>query len=628
MERLEIQSEYQKELLLTGLKHFFGDIDEKLLLRVLPRLEWVEVGSGEVIFRQGSPGRDLYFVVSGRLRATVDDGPGGERVLGEVLRGESVGEMSVVTGAPRMATITAVRSSVLVRFSRRQFQKLLNEFPRIALRLMHLLIERLSRSGNIKSTRRRPENIALLPISAGVDAEELAVQLALRLQRYGRTKILTPSMAAEMFGSIAMHAAREQMAEYLAVTRKLDELEGQHDFVLYVASPEDCGWTRRCLNYADEVVLLAAANDPPVLHPIETALAVKDRGISSAGRRLVLIHEAGCLSPSLTSHWLDTRELIGHVHLRRGHVQDLDRLARIVSGNAVGLVMSGGGARGFAHLGVYRALVEAGIPVDYVGGTSMGAVIASLVALDIPPRDAIDNFREVFRVRPLSDFNAFPIVSLISGKRLEKLLDTAYRRLIGGSRNVEDCWKNFYCIASSYSFAREVVIHRGPLLKMLRASLSIPGFFPPVFHAGEALVDGAIFNNFPTDEMARIGVGRMIGVDLGDDNFGPVVGDEFPGVWTLLRHWLGRRRDATRVPLLGGMLFRAPMLYSKSRQTHAAEIVDVLIKPDLRSIGMLDWNTLDQVVDIAYRHTQAQLESEKSALCMSKPEARAADSTH
>jgi len=615
MERLEIHSEYQRELLLTGLKHFFGDFDETLLRRVLPRLEWLEVSSGEVVFRQGSPGHDLYFVVSGRLRASVEDGQGCERALGEILRGESVGEMSVVTGAPRMATITAVRSSVLVRFSRRQFLILLKEFPSISVRLMHLLIERLSRSGGTQPARRRPENIVLLPISSVVEGESLATQLAERLAKYGSARILTPSIAAELFGDIAMHSAREQTADFLAVTRKLDELEGQHDFVLFVASPEDCGWTRRCLNHADEVLLLASADEPPAPRPIEALLSAKGGGVPGAGCRLVLFHTVGCLSPSATANWLDVRELIGHVHLRSNHAPDLDRLARIVSGNAVGLVMSGGGARGFAHLGVYRALVEAGIPIDYVGGTSMGAVIASLVALDIPPKEATDSFREVFRVRPLSDFNAFPLVSLISGKRLEKLLDSAYAKLIGESRNVEDCWKNFYCIASSYSYAREVVIHRGPLLKMLRASLSIPGFFPPVFHAGEALVDGAIFNNFPTDEMVRMGVGRMIGVDLGDDNFGPVAGDEFPGPWTLLRHWLSRwlpgRRDELRVPLLGGMLFRAPMLYSKSRQKRSAEVVDLLIKPDLRAIGMLDWSALEQIVEIGYRHTCDQLQADK-----------------
>jgi NTE family protein len=162
-------------------------------------------------------------------------------------------------------------------------------------------------------------------------------------------------------------------------------------------------------------------------------------------------------------------------------------------------------------------------------------------------------------------------------------------------------------VASSYSHAREVVIRRGPLNKMLRASLSIPGFFPPVYHNGEALIDGAIFNNFPTDVMACQGVGRMIGVDLGDDNFGPVSGEEIPGPWKVFRHWLGLEKERPRVPLIGGMLFHAPMLYSKSRQERSAEAVDLLIKPDLRHIRMLDWKALDRVVEIAYRHTREQL---------------------
>ena len=611
MEHLEIHREYQQELLLVGLKRFFGDFDDRLLQRVLPLLEWLEVGSGEVIFEAGSPGEDLYFVVSGRRRATLDEGAGGQRLLGEILRGETLGEMSVVTGAPRTATITAVRASVLVRLGRRTFERLLKEFPRIALRFMQLIVERLGRSNSIKANVRRPGNIALLPITAGVDGAEVAAQLAARLARWGRTLVLTPAVVAEKFGAAAVHVTRDHPAEYLALTRWLDELESHHDFVLFLASPNESGWTRRCLSYADEVLLLGCAKEAPRLHRVEATLLAGESGVSQSARRLVLFHGGDCLSPARTAAWLDARDLVGHVHLRRGRAADMDRLARIVSRNAVGLVLSGGGARGFAHLGAYRALAESGIDIDYVGGTSMGAVIASLVALDIPPLEAIENFRAVFRVRPLGDFNAFPIISLISGKRLEGLLEKAYGRLTGGRPEIEDCWKSFYCVASSYSYAREVVIRRGPLLKMLRASMSIPGFFPPVFHGGEALIDGAIFNNFPTDEMARLGVGRMIGVDLGEDDFGPVHSEEFPGPWQILRHWLRGRRDQVRVPLIGGMLFHAPMLYSKSRQTQSAGIVDVLLKPDLRAIGMLEWKALDRIVDIGYRHALAQLASGK-----------------
>lgn len=607
MEKLHIQPEYQQVLLLAGLKRFFGDFDEALLERVLPHLEWMQAASGELIFKAGEPGDDLYFVVSGRLRATADDGNGGQRLLGEVMRGESVGEMAVISGEPRSATVTAVRASVLVRLRRRQFQVLLTELPRMAQRMMRLIIERLSRSNTRAATRVRPENIVLLPITIGVNAYDLAKHLATRFKRQGRTLVLTRDKVAEKFGAEAVNATREQPEHYLALSRWLDEVESQTDFLLLVADAEATSWTERCLSHADEILLLANAHASPRLAPVEASLLSEKASVSRAGRRLVLVHEREALSPHKTHEWLGARDLIGHVHIRRGIGSDTERLARIVSGTAVGLVLSGGGARGFAHLGVYRALREAGIEIDYVGGTSMGAVIASLVAMDIPPREAINNFREVFKVRPLSDFNAFPIVSLISGKKLEGLLARAYGHLMGGERDMEDCWKTFYCVASSYSYAREVVLTRGPLLKMLRASLSIPAFFPPVYHNGEALVDGAIFNNFPTDIMARMGVGRLIGVDLGHDNFGPVSGDNFPGPWQVLLNVFRRKKNRVRVPLIGGMLFRAPLLYSKARQNQSAEMVDLLLKPDLRDIGMLDWKSLDAAVEVGYRCTREQL---------------------
>lgn len=607
MERLRIQREYQLELLSAGLKRFFGDFDEHLLQGVLPHMEWMEAASGEVIFRAGDVGDDLFFLVSGRLRATVDDGQGGERLLGEIMRGESIGEMSVVTGAPRSATITALRTSVLVRLRRRQFQHLLAEFPRISMRLMQLIIERLDRSSRAHPMRPRPGNIVLLPISGGVDAREVANQLAARLASLGRVLVITPERVVEQFGAATAHAGRDRMEEHLTLTRWMDEQESHHDFLVLAAEARDCGWTRRCLTHADEVLLLASTSESPIPSPLETALLAPADTVSRAGRRLLLFHRADCQAPQRTAAWLDGRDLIGHVHLRQGRAADLDRLARIVGGTATGLVLSGGGARGFAHLGVYRALQEAGIDVDYVGGTSMGAVIGGFVAMDVPAREAIEIMRDVFKVRPLGDFNVFPLISLISGKRMESQLQQASARVTGGDRDMEDCWKSFYCVASSYSHAREVVIRRGPLNKMLRASLSIPGFFPPVYHNGEALIDGAIFNNFPTDVMARQGVGRMIGVDLGDDNFGPVSGDEIPGPWKFLRHWLGLDAERPKAPMIGGMLFHAPMLYSKSRQEHSAEVVDLLIRPDLRDVRMLDWKALDRVVEIAYRHTRERL---------------------
>jgi NTE family protein len=177
---------------------------------------------------------------------------------------------------------------------------------------------------------------------------------------------------------------------------------------------------------------------------------------------------------------------------------------------------------------------------------------------------------------------------------------------------VEDTWRTFFCIAASYSQAAERVIRTGPLAKMVRASLSIPGLLPPVFHQREALMDGGIFNNFPTDVMRRDGAGTIIGVDLQMERFGPTPDIDLPGTFELLR----RRNKAGdgRIPSLGGMLFHVPMLVSASRQREAAHLADLLVRPDLKAVGMLQWEALDRAMVLGYEHTVQQLAALDSTL--------------
>ena len=161
------------------------------------------------------------------------------------------------------------------------------------------------------------------------------------------------------------------------------------------------------------------------------------------------------------------------------------RLARIQSRTAVGLVLAGGGARGFAHLGIYRALQEEGVEIDCVGGTSIGSVMAAYVASDQPLATVMANAREAFRTNPTGDFNLLPLMSLIKGRRLRHILHEAVGSLVGFPAQVEDLWKNYYCVATNYSRASEHVIRHGNLTKALLASVAIPGALPPVLRDGE-----------------------------------------------------------------------------------------------------------------------------------------------
>jgi NTE family protein len=279
----------------------------------------------------------------------------------------------------------------------------------------------------------------------------------------------------------------------------------------------------------------------------------------------------------------------------------------VLTGNATGLVLSGGGAKGPAHLGAFKALEEAGIDIDFVGGTSVGSMMAAYISLDRPADDLIEYARREFAGNPTGDINIVPLVALLKGRRLQRTIHHAMVAAIGAEADVLDSWRTLFCVASSYSGAREVVITRGPLDRVLLASSSIPVALPPVPYDGELLVDGGVFNNFPADVMAGMGVRRIVGVDLSRRTVQPCAYKEVPGTWDLLRARLRGSRAQDGVPTLGTMLVATTLLYSESRREQARAAVDVYINPDLTSVGLLEWKAFDRAVALGYAETREVL---------------------
>lgn len=601
--------QYQQERLAETLRRIFGEFNHQILATLMPLLEWVELEGGESLFQQGDAGEDLYFVVSGRLRAHVA-GQGGRRVIGEIMRGETVGEMAVIAGETRSATVTAIRDSVLVRLSRETFEEVIKAYPPVAMNITRLIIERLKRTSNLRHAGKRPVNICVVPITPGVDAGDFCRRLAPHLSKTGAAMVVDSEMANAENDPGGVPSSEDAGSRSRTLSHWLDEIESSHEFLLFVADPHPSEWTRRCTRDADEILLLANARLPPDVHQIEESLLTRVTETSAVTQRLVLLHEPDARLPSGTAVWLDRRPVSGHIHIRPALEKDLARLARTLSGTAIGLVLSGGGARGFAHLGVYQALEEYGIPVDRVGGTSIGAVMAAFVAFDLPAAEMIDNARRAFATNPTSDFNLFPFVSLFGGRKLKLVIDGAVRESVGFDADIADAWKNYFCVASNFSRASEEVLTRGAIAKAIRASVSIPAALPPVIHNGDLLLDGGTFNNFPTDVMARRGLGRIIGVDLTLERFGKVPMEEVPGMWELLRDRLrGRARRRYHLPSPIGTLLQFSLLTSVSRQQQSRESTDLYFNPDLGRVGMVEWGAFDRIVRMGYDHARRVLDA-------------------
>ena len=279
----------------------------------------------------------------------------------------------------------------------------------------------------------------------------------------------------------------------------------------------------------------------------------------------------------------------------------------------VGLVLAGGGARGAAHAGVYRALVERGMPIDVIGGTSMGAVFGAVMAFDASPQVVIETFAEHFVANPTGDYNLLPILSLIKGRRLRGMMERTEKAISGNADlGIEDLWKTYYCVATNYSQAREQVLRSGPLVNAVMASCAIPGALPPVLHDGDLLCDGGMFNNFPADVMrAAWGVGRVIGVDISFETSRRIELQALPGPWEHLRDLL-RPRDQRRygLPSLTHYLMNVTSLYSTARQDASRDLTDLYIKPALAKVGMLQWDSYAKTVQQGYEQALQVVDGE------------------
>lgn len=614
MDSSTARQRFHDELLARHLQAIFGEVAPGALAHLRSHLRWVEIAGGDTLMHQGEEGDSMYLIVSGRLRAYVRAADGGERMVGEMARGQTVGEMSLYTGEPRAATVVAVRDSVLVRLAKSEFVQLLESSAQVSIALTRQIVQRLKNEQR-PQTHERPVTVGLVPITAGVDAAAFAAELArqvgerlVQTHGKGRVRVVDAAQIGQALteAGVALDDADPEIRAEASrrVALLLDEIEATHDTVLLLADAGPSAWTQRCCRHCDELLLLADASAPVALHTVERQFLMHRPPRTEVSELLVLLHPAERSAPQGTAAWLQRRPLAGHVHLRPALGRDMARMARLLTRTAVGLVLAGGGARGFAHLGVYRVLREHGVEIDWVGGTSIGAVMAAYVASDRPLDTVMANARNAFAVNPTGDMNLFPLLSLFKGVRLRSVLRHAVQQLVGFDADVEDLWKNYHCVATNYSRACEQRIAHGNLVQALLASISIPGALPPVVRDGELLCDGGTFNNFPVDQMRRMrGVGYVIGVDLNMRGPTQVPPGELPGNISLWRDRLrppARRRY--RLPSLPTYLMAVTGLYSMSRQAQAQQGCDLYFHPALERVGMLQWKSIDPIIARGYAH--------------------------
>jgi NTE family protein len=547
-------------------------------------LEWQCLPGGWVLFREGEHDDSLFIVVAGRLGVVTADAEGRETIISHISPGETVGEMALLSGAPRSATVVALRDSELVRLRRESFEKLADQHPGLMRFITRLLVLRLERTSHRNAAAPDCLSITVVPLERSIDSATFARSLGNALENLGVKTMVVDRREADR------------------PTEWFTAIEENHRIIVYQAEYDPTEWTRLCVRQADRILMLLGAAQQPDGEP--PALAVMPTAARGEQIEIVFIHD-GAANAANVSAALGRYKAGFHYHVRSSRPSDSERLARLISGRAIGLVFSGGGARGFAHIGVMRAFKAAGIHFDLVGGTSMGSMIAAAAALEWDEAETLAHLKSAFVItNPLSDYT-LPLVAIVRGRKVSRLLREHF-----GEALIEECWRPFFCTSSNLT-AGSAKIHRaGPLWRALRASIAIPGVLPPVIENSQILIDGGVMNNLPVDVMSAMRRGRVVGVDVAREHVLTAESDDLENrsVWQLLS---AKRRGT---PNIIGLLMSAGLVNSEAQVKLQRQQVDILIEPKLGKMGMLDWKSWETAVEGGYRQTMEILEQSRDRL--------------
>ncbi|TFY82853.1 hypothetical protein EWM64_g1159 [Hericium alpestre] len=637
---LERLLEKQPIVLLTLAKRLISLLSP-LVLQIDASLDWMQVNAGQILWRTGDVSDSFYIVINGRLRAITEKEEGGVNIITEYGQGDTAGEIDVITSTPRKTTVHAIRDTELIRMPQTLFNAISSRNPQTTALLLRMIASRVrsdlespsvARSWNPTTELRRNnanlKTVAILPVSRHIPVDIFARKLHSALEGIGApTSYLNQALVSNTLGRHAFtRMGKLKTAAWLA------DQEQRYKIVLYVVdSAVNSSWTQTCIRQADFVMVVGMGDDPSIGDYERLLLSMK----TTARKELILLHPDRSILPGSTREWLKNRPWIHqHLHVElpglkipvtkatampqdpagiaalknlkdkvQSEIQNNDfaRLARRLCGKSIGIVLGGGGARGMSHLGVLRALEEYGIPIDHVGGTSIGAFIGGLYARE---GDIISSSGRAKRFssrmgniwRVLSDVT-YPLVAYTTGHEFNRSLYKAFYDL-----HIEDMWLPFFCNTSNIIHSRMEIHETGYAWRFIRASMTLVGLLPPLCDNG--------MDNLPVSTMFDMGASAVFASDVGsiDDNSPRNFGDTVSGWWLLINRW-NPFSNARTIPAITEIQSRLAYVSSVRTLENAKTTPGCLyMAMPVQEYGTMQFGKFEEIQEKGYQATLKILE--------------------
>ncbi len=568
--------------IIMGLKKYpvLSHFSESALKRLIDESETITIHQNQTLFSCGEQAEYVFYLIEGHLNAYSSNHY--TRTIGCFRSGELVGDVDVVAGEPRGLAVRATRESRLLKISKDIFMKYFQKNPDLFIALAESMARRLRKMIlNTHESTYEYKNIGLIALSPDLPMG--------KIKRHCLAHIAQDNV--RLYDQDDFKQSKEDPINFF------HQCQSKSTLNLFFCVNSDDVWSQSVFDYVDYLYLFTW----------EGTWALLDTNIISRIRQrpcdLAILHHTAAPIKD-TSKFYDKYPFKRHHHLmdtKGSH----ERLYRYMTGQAIGLVVSGGGLRGFAHYGLIKALFESKIPIDYIGGSSMGALTSAMIAIDYNwnsfDQMSMASIKKIKKTLFLKNLT-LPFVSILSGKTMTDIIYNLFK-----DYQIEDLKTNYFCVVSNLSDNKKEIVTKGSLWKWIRASTAVPGIAPPFEKDGRIYVDGAVCSSLPIFDMRKLldDVGSIIAFNLQTN---PFQGKKyhFPPILTMktmILYLLGIHKHDFKLPSIFDVLTEAPLINQNFSDNEAAKTAEIIIALDTSAYTIASKKS-DALIQPAYELAQ------------------------